>query len=63
MNSASPRREGNAMVTMLYMALELSNKTWKMVFGDGARRRRQARKRSRTAYNGPMRNGSRKPIS
>jgi hypothetical protein len=25
---------------MLYMALELSNKTWRVTFGDGARRRR-----------------------
>jgi transposase len=24
---------------MLYMALELSNKTWKVTFGDGAKRR------------------------
>jgi len=39
MNAAAYRVEGNANAAVLYMALELSNTTWKVVFGDGARRR------------------------
>ncbi len=39
MNVAAHRVEGNAKVPVLYMALELSDKTWKVVFGDGVRRR------------------------
>jgi transposase len=31
--------EGNAAAPVLYMALELSNRTWRLAFGDGARRR------------------------
>ncbi len=27
-----------AFVPTLYMAMELSNRTWKLVFGDGAKR-------------------------
>ncbi len=39
MNVAAHRVEGNGKVPVLYMALELSDKTWKVVFGDGVRRR------------------------
>ena len=42
MNAAAHRVEGNANAAVLYMALELSNTTWKVVFGDGARRRQVA---------------------
>jgi transposase len=42
MNVAAHRVEGNAKVPVLYMALELSDKTWKVVFGDGVRRRQVA---------------------
>ncbi|OFW12227.1 MAG: hypothetical protein A3H27_14015 [Acidobacteria bacterium RIFCSPLOWO2_02_FULL_59_13] len=42
MNAAAHRVEGNANAPVLYMALELSNTTWKVVFGDGARRRQVA---------------------
>ena len=40
MNAAAHRAEGNASAPVLYMALELSNTTWKVVFADGARCRR-----------------------
>lgn len=40
MNPATPKQKDNAIEPVLYMALELSNKTWKVVFGDGVRRRR-----------------------
>ena len=36
----SPRtlqREDKSFVPMLYMAMELSNRNWKLLFGDGAR--------------------------
>src|SRR6266702_589979 len=39
MNTAARRVEGNANAPVLYMALELSNTTWKVVFGDGAKHR------------------------
>ena len=42
MNAAAHSVEGNANAPVLYMALELSNTTWKVVFGDGARRRQVA---------------------
>ena len=42
MNAAAHGVEGNANSPVLYMALELSNTTWKVVFGDGARRRQMA---------------------
>lgn len=42
MNAAAHRAEGNANAAVLYMALELSNTTWKVVFGDGVRRRQVA---------------------
>jgi hypothetical protein len=42
MNAAADRVEGNAKVPVLYMALELSDKTRKVVFGDGVRRRQVA---------------------
>lgn len=34
MNAAAHGVEGNANSPVLYMALELSNTTWKVVFGD-----------------------------
>ena len=40
MNPATHQQKGNAIEPVLYMALELSNTTWKVVFGDGVRRRR-----------------------
>ena len=39
MNRATRGSEVSAIGQVLYMALELSNKAWKVVFGDGARRR------------------------
>ena len=39
MNPATGKHEDNVVKLMLYMALELSNKTWGVTFGDGARRR------------------------
>jgi len=39
MNPATHGTQGNATVPVLYMALELSNKTWRLAFSDGARRR------------------------
>ncbi len=35
MNPAALRNEDNASAPVLYMALELSNKNWKLAFGDG----------------------------
>jgi len=40
MNPATRKHEDNVVEAMLYMALELSNKTWRVTFGDGARRPR-----------------------
>jgi hypothetical protein len=42
MNPATRGNEGNANAPVLYIALELSNKTWKLVLGDGDRRRQVA---------------------
>jgi hypothetical protein len=39
MNPATRKHEDNAVLPMLYMALELGNKTWKVTFADGAKRR------------------------
>jgi hypothetical protein len=39
MNPATGKHEDYVVKLMLYMALELSNKTWGVTFGDGARRR------------------------
>jgi transposase len=39
MNPATHGTEGNAAAPVLYMALELSNKTWRLAFSDGAKRR------------------------
>jgi len=42
MNAAAHGVEGNANAPVLYMALELSNESWKVVFGDGVKRRQVA---------------------
>jgi hypothetical protein len=42
MNAAAHKVEGNAEVPMLYMALELSDKRRKVMFGDEVRRRQVA---------------------
>ena len=42
MNPATLVKEDNPVGQTLYMALELSNKTWKVVFGDEVRRRHVA---------------------
>ena len=39
MNPAALRNEDNASAPVLYMALELSNKSWRLAFGDGTKRR------------------------
>lgn len=39
MNPATHGTEGNASASVLYMALELSNKTWRLALSDGAKRR------------------------
>ena len=39
MNPATLRNEDNASGPVLYMALELSNKNWRLAFGDGTKRR------------------------
>jgi len=39
MNPATRGNERNANAPVLYIALELSNKTWKLVLGDADRRR------------------------
>ena len=39
MNAATQAPEVNASAPVLYMALELSNRTWRLAFGDGAKRR------------------------
>jgi transposase len=39
MNPATRKQEDNVVEQMVYMALELSNTTWKLSFGDGAKRR------------------------
>jgi hypothetical protein len=40
MNAATLQAKDNAIAPRLYMAMELSNKSWKLVFGDGVKRRR-----------------------
>ena len=42
MNPATHGSEGSATVPVLYMALELSNRTWRLAFSDGAKRRQVA---------------------
>ena len=37
MNLATHGSEGSATAPVLYMALELSNRSWRLAFGDGAR--------------------------
>lgn len=39
MNLATHATEGSVSAPVLYMALELSNKTWRLAFSDGAKRR------------------------
>jgi transposase len=39
MNLATHATEGSVSAPVLYMALELSNKTWRLAFCDGAKRR------------------------
>src|SRR3989304_2786107 len=39
MNPAALRNEDNAPAPVLFMALELSNRSWRLAFGDGAKRR------------------------
>ena len=39
MNAATHAMEVNASAPVLYMALELSNKTWRLALSDGAKRR------------------------
>ena len=39
MNSAAHRNEDNASAPVLYMAVELSNKSRRLTFGDGVKRR------------------------
>jgi len=39
MNPAALRNEDTASAPVLYMALELSNKSWRLAFGDGTKRR------------------------
>ena len=39
MNPATHGTEGNALTPVLYMALELSNKTWRLALSDGAKGR------------------------
>lgn len=39
MNPAAHRNEDNAKAPVLCLALELSNKSWRLSFGDGTKRR------------------------
>ncbi|MCJ7837768.1 MAG: hypothetical protein MUP61_00955 [Burkholderiales bacterium] len=39
MNPEAHRIEDNASGPVLYMALELSNKSWRLTFGGGSKRR------------------------
>src|SRR3990172_99030 len=39
MNPTTDETEGSALAPVLYMALELSNRSWRLAFGDGAKRR------------------------
>lgn len=38
MSPATLQRDDKSFVPVLYMAMELSNRNWKLLFGDGARR-------------------------
>jgi len=38
MNPRTVQRDDKSFVPVLYMAMELSNRNWKLLFGDGARR-------------------------
>ena len=38
MNPPTLQREDKAFTPTLYIALELSNRSWKLVFGDGTKR-------------------------
>ncbi|MGH6635384.1 MAG: hypothetical protein ACRED0_04370 [Gammaproteobacteria bacterium] len=40
MNAATLQGKDNPIAPRLYMAMELSNKQWRRVFGDGSKRRR-----------------------
>jgi hypothetical protein len=40
MNVATLQVKDNAIAPRLYIAMELSNKSWKVVFSDGVKRRR-----------------------
>jgi len=40
MNAATLRDQEYAVEPVLYIAMDLSSKQWKLVFGDGVRRRR-----------------------
>ena len=42
MNPATHGMEGSASTPVLYMALELSNKSWRLALSDGAKRRQVA---------------------
>lgn len=42
MNPATPGTEGSASAPVLYMALELSNTSWRLALSDGAKRRQVA---------------------
>lgn len=39
MNPTTHATEGSAAAPVLYMALELSNRSWRLAFGDGAKQR------------------------
>ena len=39
MNPAALGNEDNASAPVLYVALESSNKSWRLAFGDGTKRR------------------------
>ena len=39
MNPATHGSEGDAPAPVMYMALELSNKTWRLALSDGTKRR------------------------
>ena len=38
MNPRTLQRDDKSLAPVLYMAMELSNRNWKLLFGDGARR-------------------------
>ncbi len=38
MNPPTLQRDDKSFAQVLYMAMELSNRNWKLLFGDGARR-------------------------